>query len=411
MTTAACGGGAGADELRSDVARESVGIDHASAVPAVLAATDQAGIDLLALTRDQNTVVSPASLVIALSMVGEGAKGDTAQELDAFLGADGAARSAAVNALTQELSKYEGDPAEAAGDELPDKPILHVANNVVVDDQAAILPAYLEALARSYGAGVSQADLGDESGKEILDAWVSQQTGGLIEKSAIEPGADLRLVLQNAVVLGARWDQPFARTETTDRPFTLADGSEVRPQTMAQSGYFALATYDGWRAVRLPYDDAGLLHADVILPPKGSGPADVTPEVLANLAAALSDTGSVQRLELTLPKVDLDVSTDLLPLLREQTPSLVGAADLSGISTAEALTVTQAAQQTVLRIDEEGTVAAAVTEVGVGVSAPAPPDVSFHVDRPYLVRLAATVNLDPRQSWTIFLANVMDPTQ
>jgi serine protease inhibitor len=61
-------------------------------------------------------------------------------------------------------------------------------------------------------------------------------------------------------------------------------------------------------------------------------------------------------------------------------------------------------QQGVLAIDEEGTVAAAVTEIGFDESGPAEPPVELTVDRPYLVRIA-----DGHTGWTLFLAHITDP--
>lgn len=93
-------------------------------------------------------------------MLGEGARGVTAEELDALLGASGPERTDAVNALTGELASLDGDPAVVQEDELPETPLVHVANNVVVDDDAEILAEYLDTLAVGYGASVQSTDLG-----------------------------------------------------------------------------------------------------------------------------------------------------------------------------------------------------------------------------------------------------------
>lgn len=413
LVSAACGAGAEAEELRSDVDRTQVDPAGAEALPAVVAATDALGVDLVALAPEgENVVASPASAVVALAMLGEGAQGESAAELDALLGAVGTDRTDAVNALSAALTPWAGDPAVVQEEELPEEPVVHVANNVVIDDDAEVVSAYLDTLASGYGAGVQSTDLAGSDGKEVLDAWVRENSGGLMEESAIEPNADLRLVLQNAVVLAGRWESPFTPEATSSQPFTLADGTEVDVDTMHKKSYLSYAEVDGWQAVRLPYTGGGL-YADVLLPPEGADVADADADLLGQFAAELAIAESVE-LELAMPKVDIDTEADLLPLLQEHAPSLISAAsaDLTGISTQQPpLFIGQAKQQAVLVVDEEGTVAAAVTEIGAEAgSAPAAAPIEFIVDRPHLIRIAVDVDsVDGLQSWPLFLARVADP--
>ena len=83
-----------------------------------------------------------------------------------------------------------------------------------------------------------------------------------------------------------------------------------------------------------------------------------------------------------------------------------GDANLSGIGGVPGeLCVAQASQQTVLRIDEEGTVAAALTEIGAEASAAsAAPDRQLHLDRPFLFQIAHSDT-----DWVLFAAAIRDP--
>ncbi|WP_069385564.1 serpin family protein [Cellulosimicrobium cellulans] len=133
----------------ADVERQVVTVADAGSVPDVVAATDYVGATMLASAPlEGNVVVSPASAVVALSMLAEGAREETAASLDEVLGAVGPERTAAVGALLAALQAHDGDPATVQADELPEEPLAHVANQVVVDDQADIHDAYLEALGR-----------------------------------------------------------------------------------------------------------------------------------------------------------------------------------------------------------------------------------------------------------------------
>ncbi|MFD6448356.1 serpin family protein [Promicromonospora sp. NPDC060204] len=406
LTLTACGPAADEGLERSDAARVTVTVADAPASADAVVATEELGLLALRATASpkDNALVSPASLSFALALLAEGARGETATALDAALGASGEDRTAAYNALTAELAKHDGDPGVAQDDDLPDRPVLHLANQAVLDDQLAVEPAYLDALASAFDAGVQRTDLGTSTGKRVLDAWVNHHTGGLINESAIQPDPMLRLVLQNAILLAARWDTPFQEHATRDEDFTGPEGTGP-VEMLHGTESWGYAEHDGWAAVRLPYGEA--FHSDVLLPPEGTDPADVAPGTLTALTTALDDAAP-RLVELAMPTLELEPPTlDLAPALDAAgVGGLYDAPDLTGISTAEPLRVSQAMQQAYLRLDEDGTVAAAVTEIGVATSgAPAGgPAVRMTVDRPYLLRIAHTETHLP-----LFLAAVRSP--
>lgn len=404
-TTAADEPGATPGEHRSEVARAQVAVAQADAAAGVVTATDRAGLLLLAQADGETVVTSPASLVVALGMLAEGADGISEQELDALLGAAGPARGQALNALLTQLERLGGDPAVFTEDELPEVPVVHQANNVVVHHGFEPLPAYLDSLAGHFGGGVQVTDLTSPEGTKVLDAWVREHTGGLIEESAIQPDEDLRLVLQNAVLLAARWDQPFDANLTHDQDFTLPGGEPVSvPMMTSDPALRQYAEQDGWQAVRLDYT-GGELAADIILPPAGTDPATIDPDLLTSLTRALDSAMPVSA-RVTMPTLDLASEIDLMDFARQHLPSLPDAllADLSRISPEE-LALGQAVQQAVLQVDEDGTVAAAVTEVGIiAISTGPEPEVDVRADRPHLIRISDTTT-----GWALFLTAVQDP--
>ncbi|MFD2796690.1 serpin family protein [Promicromonospora vindobonensis] len=407
LAVTACSGLDPAEGLeRSDAERHVVNLADASASADAVAATEDLGLLALRATAapEENAVVSPASLAFALALLAEGARGETAASLDAALGASGEDRTAAYNALQGALAAHDGDPGVVQDDELPDRPVLHLANQAVLDDELTAEQDYLDALASAFDAGVQRTDLGSGEGKQVLDAWVDHHTGGLIEESAIQPDPALRLVLQNAILLAARWETPFQEHATSDEDFTGPAGT--KPTEMLHGAQpWAYAENGGWAAVRLPYVDA--FNADVLLPPAGTDPAEVSPEILTALIDALGTAGP-RTVELAMPTLELEPPIlDLAPALAEAgLGGLYAGPDLSGITTTEPLEVSQAFQQAYLSLDEEGTVAAAVTEIGLEASAamPTEPAVRMTVDRPYLVRIAHTETGLP-----LFLAAVRSP--
>lgn len=386
----------------SQATHAPVTLADASALPAVVAAADVMGLELIGTVPTQTTVTSPASLQVALSMAAEGAEGQTLVELEEVIGAEGTERSATINALTTALEVFEGDPAIVQDDELPDTPLIHRADRLVLDDGLVIRQEFVDALTEHYDATVKITDLAGPEGKSALDEWVNHHTGGLIPRSAIEPSPHLLLVLQDAILLAARWETPFAAAFTEPRPFTLHDGTDVMVDMMStvveRDTIYVEA--QGWQAVRLPYT-GGRLHADILLPPVGTDPTGLTPELLAEVQDSL-DTAQASPVELSMPKVDATSGLDLMSYLQRHAPASL-AGGFGGMADGP-MSIGQAAQQGVLTIDEEGTVAAVVTEISIGVSGGAESPIEFTADRPYLVRIA-----DSETGWPLFFAHIADP--
>lgn len=409
---AACTTTATGTELRSEEEHEPVPLQGAAALADAVAATEELGAGLLAGTEPaENRVVSPASVAVALAMLAEGADGASLEALEEALGASGPERAEAFGALQAAVLAYDGDPAIVQEDELPEEPVLHLANRIALDEdfETLVSSEFLDSLARNFDAGTAVADLGSDSGKEVLDAWVEEHTGGLIEESAIEPDENLALVLQNAILLAARWQSPFEESDTHAVPFTTGTGEEIEIERMHQAVVLTYAEDDQGQAIRLPYT-AGFAM-DVYLPPMGSDPAELDASVWDELESAV-DNDQQTEVNVGLPLLELQTELGLTgPLSQLGLGDLFDdeTADLTGITQhagdGEELFVGQAEHQAVLNVDEEGTVAAAVTELGIGVtSAPAPPEAEMLIDRPYLLRIVHT-----ETGWPLFLAVINDP--
>lgn len=390
LATAACGGGGStspAESRSSGATFRQVAVADAPDVAGVVAASDEFGLAVLAgADATDNLVFSPASAFIALAMLAEGATNAGAEQLDALLGSSGAARSEAINALAGVLAPFDGDPGSVDDEDLPDRPLVHVANNVVLDERAEPSQGYLDRLATYFDAGVQVTDLSGAEGTAVLDAWVREHTGGRIERSAIVPSADLLLVLQNAILFAAAWQQQFDPSRTDEGSFTAASGKAQTADFMSALWDLPYAQVDGWSAIELPYREG--FAARFVLPPVGADPARLDAATLARLGEAL-DAAAPSLVEVSLPRFETDSTIDLSAALRAQGVSAIfdpATRSLEGISSTVELFVGQAVQQATITVGEEGTVAAAVTEIGVATTAlPPTPDHQFIADRPFLM--------------------------
>ncbi|MDO5677875.1 MAG: serpin family protein, partial [Propionibacteriaceae bacterium] len=289
------------------------------------------------------------------------------------------------------LLPYDSLPESLDADNPPETPVVHQASRILAID-AEIKQPYLERISRFYDAKAESTTSADA--KANLDAWAKLHTAGLIPKSAIDPTPDTVAVLQDALLFGAAWRQPF--TDEAPMDFDTPRGIET-VDGVSEAMLVPWVEGDRWQAVRLAYDDN--LAADVILPADGVAPESLTVDELEAARTALDDEAPSSVL-VTMPTLDLTAKNDLLETLPQ-----LDLSNLSGIVPgAEA---SQWVQQAKLIVSARGTVGAALTEMGLTFSGGGPiAEVEFIVDRPYVFRV-----LDTSTGWPLFLATISDPTR
>jgi len=353
--------------------------------------------ELVALGEGENVVVSPLSLQLALAMLREGATGRVADEIDAAIGLSSGG-SQAVADLRAMLAQFEGDVSTIDKENPPESPLVHIADSVFVQPGFPVEQEFLERVAAYHLAHVFEADFAAGNAKPLLDAWVNEETGGLLTKAPTDPPTDTRVVLMDAVTFGASWASPFAAEATADGPFTLADGSVVDVPMMRQMLTAAYVEGDGWTAIELPYTEGFAMR--IVLPDDGL----VTQEQWVAVRAALAGA-ETPAVSLTMPRWETDATLDLTPAL-----AALGLAsltdpqgDLDGVF-AGAL-VSAVAQGATITVAEKGTVAAAVTQIGMEASAPAPPDLELRLDRPFEYQV-----VEVGTGLVLFAGRVVDPS-
>jgi len=392
----------------ADVPRSVASPDDARAAAAGINAL---GLDMLRVlaAQEPNTVISPASIAIALGMARAGANGQTAAEMDTVMRGVGAPDNAAwLNALDQALASRSGSFEDSSG-ETRDV-TLRIANAPFSQRGMPLEEAYLTALAEAYGAGVRLVDyIGDADGsRRLINAWVDEQTEHRIEELLPADSVNelTRLILVNAIYLKAPWRIPFAEEATADRTFIRADGSRVDVPMMSAGHQMEFASGAGWQAVNLPYvgDKLSML---LILPDDPSAFLETLDA--SQLDAIVAGLDGSRVVELSLPKFGIETQAelgDLLSALGMPTAFDENAADFSGITTAERLHISAVIHQANIDVDEAGTEAAAATAViGSVTGGPPPEKVELRFDRPFLFALR-----DIETGAVLFLGAVGDPS-
>ena len=335
-------------------------------------------------TDGQNVILSPVSLSFSLGIASEGAAGPTKEEMVRLAGLQ------------------DGDPAASIAG-LSAKGF-RIANAAFIADDLPVLEDWRSAVAGTYGGGIfplgSQAE---------IDAWVREKTDGLLERAPSDLQAETRLVLLNAVAMAMDWRLPFYAENTHDAIFHSPVGDRTVPfMGQTYDWYTIYGERDGVQLIQLDYAAA---HDGVVmliaLPPEGG---------LPGLLSALREEGldyfscmePIRReVTLLLPKADITAHADLtLPLQAAGIrTAFTDAADFSGIS-GMPLKIDCVRQDARLSMDEEGTRAAAVTEIDLPATEVIPFEepVLMNVNRPFTALI-----VDQTTDTVVFAAVVADP--
>jgi len=329
-----------------------------------------------------NVFISPFSIATALSMSYNGARGATAAGMAAALKLNGLSLDEVNAGYATLLPLLTGaDPAVR----------VDIANSLWARNGSAFDPAFLRRVGAAYQAQVTDLDFGAPHAGATINAWVSAHTNGMIDSivpDRLDPYALLYLL--NAVYFKGQWTSPFEKRLTTPQPFTGAAGASKSVPMMTQRAAFSYYQGPDYQAIELAYG-SGKMGMIVVLPAKGVS--------LAQVQARLTATGFddvVSRLArsqgaISLPRFSVSYSAtpnlnDPLSRLGMSRAFIRDAADFSAMFASPLpahLHISEVAHKAVMRVDEEGTTAAAVTSIGVTTAAVVRQEFSMVVDRPF----------------------------
>ncbi|MCU0526614.1 MAG: serpin family protein [Elainella sp. Prado103] len=365
------------------------------------AAYTQFGFQLLSTLIEQdgnqNRMISPSSVAIALSMLYNGATGSTQQAMAEVLNIT----EMDLDTLNQTNAALI-DRLETADPSLQ----LAIANSLWGRQDVTFDPSFLQRNQEFYGAEVTSLDFASPTAVSQINGWVSQNTAGKIPEiiDRIDPQQILFLI--NAVYFKGNWSTQFQPEQTREQPFYLLDGTTRSHPLMTQSGRFRYFENEQFQAVSLPYGN-GRITMDVFLP----RPTSNLTELQANLTAANWQTWlqnlRPQEGSLSLPKFKLEYDRTLNDLLQAMgmgiafDPNQASFTALSSLPTH----VNEVKHKTYIEVNEEGTEAAAVTSIGVRTTAISL-DQPFQmtIDRPFFYAIR-----DTHTGMLLFMGTVIDP--
>jgi serine protease inhibitor len=321
--------------------------------------------------RDANVFVSPLSVSFALGMTLNGANGTTLDEMRSTLGF-GAAELGEINDGYRNLMSLEGG--------LDATTTFQIANSVWYRETLPVHQSFVDTVKRVFDAEVRASDFGAGTVKQMND-WVSANTNGKIPKIIDTIPDDLVMCLINAIYFKGTWREQFDPARTRDMPFNAAGGAQVVKTMHRAKSTIKLGVTPAATVGELIYGNGAFVMTIVIPQDVNALAATLDTTAWSSILGQLHET----KADVYLPKLRLEYErqmADDLKALGMNVPFVRDGADFTRMSPlGRQLYIQFVKHKTFVDVNEEGTEAAAVTNVGIGLTSLAP---ELRVDRPFI---------------------------
>ena len=335
-------------------------------------------------------IYSPLSITYVLGMVNDAAIGDTEKELEQTLGF----HKGGIKAVNDYCKKLiDGLP------KADNKVTLDIANAIFLNKDYALKQQFQQDMQDYYDAKAEALDFSSPQTLEHINGWCNDKTKGMIPKILDEVNPDMVSYLLNAIYFKADWASKFDPKNTKEETFTTKTGSTTLPM-MHQNVLISYLKTNTYSAVILPYGNS-LWNMTVMLPEEGATIDDlikqVTQSSVLNNRGWCGTGGNVfqgYEVDLKLPRFETSSDTDelgLVELMKKMGIKQAFDSDFAEIPNMcedRNLYISMMRQKAKIKVNEEGSEAAAVTVAGVNattaVSPQEYPKATFHANRPFV---------------------------
>ena len=243
-------------------------------------------------------------------------------------------------------------------------------------------------------ADISNIDFASDTASKVINDWCKRSTEGLIERLDTEINKDWVMLLADALYFKGQWESMFSTDQTVDGDFTDSEGNNRKVKFMEQTNNYRYLKNDSYQIVELPYGNRAY-SMFVAIPEQDQTVIDCARSVIGNMDGIVKNLRSTL-ISLSLPRFEAEYSLDA-----RQTLSSIGISQIFDSQNADFgrmtpidIYVNLIKQQSVIKVTESGTEAAAVTYAGMVVSSgedyEPPTPLVVKVNKPFLYVIRET---------------------
>ncbi|XP_051825910.1 serpin B6-like [Antechinus flavipes] len=328
----------------------------------------------------QNVFYSPLSLYCALAMVLEGAKGNTAAQIQQVLSLD---KSIDVHHSFQSFLAE----ANKSGDQC----LLRIANRLFGEKTHDFISSFKESCQKFYHSNMEELDFANasEEARKYINKWIEEKTEGKIVELLIKDSINPRtsLILVNAIYFKGKWEEKFDKSRTREKMFKISKEKQKPVQMMFLKSQFRTTYIQdvSTQILVMPYV-GGQMDMVILLPDENTDlkmlEQELTPEKLTDWLKP--ERMDMIEIDVFLPRFKLEENLDMKSILQKLGMSDafdMSKADFSGISSGKDLFLSKVLHKAYVEVNEEGTEAAAATAAKLVAYCSCP---YFLVDHPFL---------------------------
>lgn len=364
--------------MQSRLARQPENTEYQNGIREFYEITMQ---EFLKDTQGENKIYSPLNVYMALAMLAETTDGDSRQQILDLLHTD------SIEALRNNASiLWNANYC----DEGTVNSLL--ASSVWLSDKLRYNENTLKTLAETYYTSSFSGSMGTSEYNKMLQDWLNEQTGGLLEEQAGNVEMDPATVfgLATTVYFRAKWQNEFYAPNNTEKVFHAKSG-DVVTEFMNQSGTGTYYWGENFGAIARNLKNSGNML--LILPDEDVAVDDLLGD--KEVQDFIFDHHAWENQKFlvvnqSVPKFDVVSDFSLISGLKN-----LGVKDVFDFSAADftpllgdtelPLAVNEAKHAARVMIDEEGCTAAAFTVmIACGAAMPPKEQVDFVLDRPFL---------------------------
>ncbi|MBQ8302178.1 MAG: serpin family protein [Clostridia bacterium] len=341
----------------------------------------------------KNTFISPMSVLFALAMTANGASGETLLQMEQTLGMS-----------TDELNEYVYGYLNSLSE--GEKVKLKVANSIWFsdDEYLTVNQSFLQKNANYYGAEIYKAPF-DATTLWDINAWVNNETNGMIKRVLDEIPKDAIMYLINTIAFEAEWPTYYKDHQVRNGVFTKADGTEENAKFMygTESRYLEDDNSVGF----IKYYRGGDYAFVALLPNEGIGLSDYLATLDGEHLSQMLSKPVSATVRTAIPKFKTEYKTEMSEVLCEMgmplafDPNYADFSALGSYDVGEAdynIYINSVIHKTYIEVGERGTKAGAVTVVEMdknGSAAPPEDPKQVYLDRPFVYMIIDTENNIP----------------
>ncbi len=332
------------------------------------------------LAENQNTLISPLSVISALAMTANGADGNTLTEMENVFGL-----------TTNELNDYIHAYMTALNDNEHSK--LSLANSIWLrdDESLNVVPEFLQTNADYYNASIYKAPF-DQTTLEDINEWVEENTAGMIRDILDEIPPDAIMYLVNALSFDAQWLTQYEKSQVRDGVFTNGDSTVSNTPFMysEENKYLKDDNAVGF----IKYYEGREYAFAALLPDEGISLSEYVQGLTGKRLRDILNNAKDVPVDAAIPKFETEYDVEMQKILSAmgiQDAFNPNAADFTRMATSANgnIYIGRVLHKTFIGVNELGTKAGAATVVEMRTEGAMDPSYmeQVHLDRPFLYML------------------------